>query len=222
MTGRNPWRVAATTDPTFKVYLRDPHVLRKMFPISEGANMALRHIFTRKEKNRVSLNYLRGLVLDLDTFFMSPDDVAQASPQVKYIAEQYFRRSRHQLIYHETNTSYGAVLESSDERRMFSPKRKDAEDVGHLSEVELGSPQLPQEPEIQEVKRSQPTNPPMSRSIGVTALNALCPDLPALPPKAHAPRRPRKLSPKLSAGTAYSTAHVGLGLVGRGIEHIWE
>ena len=222
ISGRNPWRVATTVDDTFKAYLRDPNFLRKMLPISEGANLILRNIFTRKEKNRASLEYIRHLVVHLDTFFMSPDEIVRAGPYVQRIAEYYFRKSQRQIVYHETNTSYGAEMGALDEQRAFSPPRK-SDDVGQLSDVALDSPRPPQEPDIQQINRSEPTNPSSIRSLGVSGIDIPTPDLPALPPKVYAPPRHPKGSLRSPPAVADATDHVAarsLGDIRRRVERI--
>ncbi|THH32551.1 hypothetical protein EUX98_g1635 [Antrodiella citrinella] len=197
ISGRNPWMVAVAADDSFVAYLRDPHFLHKMLPISEGANLILRHIFTRKEKNRISLEYLRQLVLQLDTFFMTPDEIARAHPCVQEIAETYFRKSQRQLVYHDTNTSYGAELDEMDGRRVIPHVRKLADEVGSLSKVPLESPKNPHS-EIQEILRSQDTNPTSVPSDGSNGSDVSAPQLPALPAKIYLPPRHQRAPPTYS------------------------
>lgn len=225
ISGRNPWRSATTEDKSFEGYLRDPNFLRKMLPISEGANLILRHIFTRKEKNRVSLEYLRQLVLDLDTFFMPPDEISKAGSYVREIAASYFRKSQHHLVYHETNTSYGHELGPLDERRICSPIRKPANDIGSAVDVELVLPRLPQGLEIQQINRSDPTNPTSvlsNEACGTSTLGVL---LPAPPPKIYLPPRHRRGAVRSSPAASTTTGQVeawSTGRVRRRVERVVE
>ncbi|TCD68740.1 hypothetical protein EIP91_009886 [Steccherinum ochraceum] len=226
ISGRNPWRMAASADEAFKAYLRDPNFLRKMLPISEGANLVLRHIFTRKEKNRASLEYIRHLVLQLETFYMSPEELSEAGEHTQRIAATYFRRSQHQMVYHETNTSYGHELGDLDERRVFSPERKLPEDVEPLSEIQVNLPHLRQQKvEIQQINRSQPTNPIRlpSDKINHVLLPDLC--LPAPPPKIYLPPRHQRCAVQRSSSASGVTERVEAwrtGRVKRRVERVME
>lgn len=192
ISGRHPWRVAATTDESFKAFLRNPNYLRTILPLSEKANLLLRHIFTRKEKNRISLEYLRQMVEEIDSFFMSPTEIRQATPEVQYIAATYFPTP----LFHIS--SYGIELAPLDERRIYKPNvAVKAEENAEQPQYTPRPAPAPRVSEIQQINRSDPTNPD-----GVPSEEGhLAPDLklPAPPPKIYLPmQRYRRDDPRSS------------------------
>lgn len=66
--GRNPWRCASPTDESFAAFLQDPSFLRRILPISHDCLDILTQIFTLDPEQRISLDRLRELVLDIDSF----------------------------------------------------------------------------------------------------------------------------------------------------------
>ncbi|KAE8214053.1 hypothetical protein CF327_g2531 [Tilletia walkeri] len=66
--GRNPWRQACVSDRTFMEYVRNPHVLKDILPISEDTNTILRRIFTMEAQDRCSITELRRMVSSVRTF----------------------------------------------------------------------------------------------------------------------------------------------------------
>jgi serine/threonine protein kinase len=76
--GRNPWRQACPQDETFRAYVHDPDFLRTILPISHATNHILKGLFALDPKDRVSLRTLRKLVLAVDTFTMTEDELRHA------------------------------------------------------------------------------------------------------------------------------------------------
>ncbi|KZT10473.1 kinase-like protein, partial [Laetiporus sulphureus 93-53] len=68
ITEHNPWRKAIMEDGCYRAYQKDGEYLRKSLPISSGASIILQRIFTQ-ESNRITVPYLRLMVLRTDTFF---------------------------------------------------------------------------------------------------------------------------------------------------------
>lgn len=90
ISGHNPWRRADLTDDCFRTYVNNPGFFRDMLPVSPAADAILRRIFTNDDK-RVSLSKLRRLILDVETFFMSDEEIACSNMYVQMAAVSYLR-----------------------------------------------------------------------------------------------------------------------------------
>ncbi|EKM56910.1 uncharacterized protein PHACADRAFT_183478 [Phanerochaete carnosa HHB-10118-sp] len=86
VTSRTPWSKALTTDDCFCDFMLHEEYLREMLPISEGANAIFRRIFVLEPSQRITLSELRQAVFELDTFFMSDDEIARGSEAVRMAA----------------------------------------------------------------------------------------------------------------------------------------
>jgi serine/threonine protein kinase len=76
--GRNPWRIASTSDESFTSFLADPNFLRRILPISDECLYVLAQIFTIDPNARISLSKLRRAVLEVKSFFMGEDELRAA------------------------------------------------------------------------------------------------------------------------------------------------
>ncbi|KAM6503542.1 hypothetical protein JOM56_000485 [Amanita muscaria] len=69
-TGRNPWKSATVTDPTFQAYLHDPQsFLPSVLPISYSANELLLRMLDVNWRTRMTLPEVRRAIKMLDTFY---------------------------------------------------------------------------------------------------------------------------------------------------------
>ena len=75
--GRNPWKRASAEDPTFKAFLKDPHFLSSILPISSELETILGRIFECNPAKRITLMELQHLILACDSFTSCP----QISPR---------------------------------------------------------------------------------------------------------------------------------------------
>lgn len=89
IVGRNPWHYATTDDQCFLRFMANPEYLPSVLPISEAANQIFRRIFTFDPSSRITIPELRELILEADTFFMAPEQVAKSRCLVKIVAETY-------------------------------------------------------------------------------------------------------------------------------------
>lgn len=69
-TGRNPWKSATGSDPTFQAYLRDPlDFLPSVLPISYEVNAVLTRMLEVDWRQRMTLPELRQAIEDVTTFY---------------------------------------------------------------------------------------------------------------------------------------------------------
>ncbi|ESK84444.1 serine threonine protein kinase [Moniliophthora roreri MCA 2997] len=69
-TGRNPWKSASMSDPTFQAYLRDPlGFLPTVLPISQELNAVLVRMLEVDWRERMTLPELRQAIEEVDTFY---------------------------------------------------------------------------------------------------------------------------------------------------------
>ncbi|KAI9509251.1 kinase-like protein [Russula earlei] len=74
ITGRNPWKSASSSDPTFQAYLQDPvNFLPSVLPISAEVNEILLRTLDINWRNRISITELRRAIKCVSTFYA--DDV---------------------------------------------------------------------------------------------------------------------------------------------------
>ncbi|KAK0219959.1 kinase-like domain-containing protein [Armillaria fumosa] len=69
-TGRNPWKSATASDPTFQAYLRDPQgFLPTVLPISQEINNVLVRMLDIDWRERLTLSELRQFIEDISSFY---------------------------------------------------------------------------------------------------------------------------------------------------------
>jgi hypothetical protein len=74
ITGRNPWKSASSSDPTFQAYLQNPvNFLPSVLPISAEVNEILLRTLDVDWRNRISIAELRRAIKGVTTFYA--DDV---------------------------------------------------------------------------------------------------------------------------------------------------
>jgi serine/threonine protein kinase len=61
--GRNPWKRAEPRDETYAAYLRDPHFLQSILPLSNELDTILRRIFEPNPRKRITLSELRDAII---------------------------------------------------------------------------------------------------------------------------------------------------------------
>ncbi|KAL0064426.1 Serine/threonine protein kinase [Marasmius tenuissimus] len=69
-TGRNPWKSASVSDPTFQAYLRDPlGFLPTVLPVSQELNDVLVRMLETDWRARMTITELRQAIEEVDTFY---------------------------------------------------------------------------------------------------------------------------------------------------------
>jgi serine/threonine protein kinase len=70
--GRNPWKRAEPRDDTYSAYLRDPHFLKSILPLSDELDDILRRIFEPNPHKRITLEELRDEIIRCPRFTVYP------------------------------------------------------------------------------------------------------------------------------------------------------
>ncbi|KAF8843910.1 kinase-like protein [Paxillus ammoniavirescens] len=69
-TGRNPWKSASSSDPTFQAYLLDPlNFLPTVLPISAEVNSILCRMLEVDWRHRITLSEVRAAIKEVDHFY---------------------------------------------------------------------------------------------------------------------------------------------------------
>ncbi|CCM00806.1 uncharacterized protein FIBRA_02848 [Fibroporia radiculosa] len=89
ITGRSPWKQAMPSDECFYRFMQDSSVLRRMLPLSQAVDDVLQRIFLPLPEDRIDLFTLRQLILEVDTFYMSEEELIIATPPARHAWETY-------------------------------------------------------------------------------------------------------------------------------------
>ncbi|KAJ7638951.1 serine/threonine protein kinase, negative regulator of sexual conjugation and meiosis [Roridomyces roridus] len=87
--GRNPWKLADPSDDCFRSFLENADFLLYALPISPGANEILKWCFRLHAGSRPSISQLRTAILELDTFFLSDEELAESPSHLRAVAQHY-------------------------------------------------------------------------------------------------------------------------------------
>lgn len=99
--GRNPWRIASTSDESFTSFLADPTFLRRILPISDECLYVLAQIFTIDPNARISLSKLRRAVLGVKSFFMGEEELRAAHTAAQAPVTQHVSASVDKSVLHQ-------------------------------------------------------------------------------------------------------------------------
>ena len=86
ITSRQPWSIASREDCCFSSWLEDHDFLKRMLPMSDGANVIIHRIFQLEPHDRISLSDLRKEIRELGTFFLTPYELSSASEFAQRVA----------------------------------------------------------------------------------------------------------------------------------------
>lgn len=110
--------------PDYHRYRSNPDQFWKQaFPISRDLGILLNDVFVQEPEKRITLQELRKRVSDMPTFYLTPEELASASPTVRAVWDAYVERGR---IKHEEETSF-RTLGSNDithHSHRFQPSAK--------------------------------------------------------------------------------------------------
>ncbi|KAI0757244.1 kinase-like domain-containing protein [Daedaleopsis nitida] len=87
LSGRSLWEKATPKDKFFARFLREANFFQDRLPISDGANAIIMRIFALEPRDRITLDDLYREIADLDTFYLSEDELANATEEARRAAE---------------------------------------------------------------------------------------------------------------------------------------
>jgi serine/threonine protein kinase len=79
ITGRNPWKEAVTTDPSFSAFLKDPDFLPTILHISPEANHVLKATFHPDQEQRAWIGELKEMVMAVKRWTMDEEEFMLAT-----------------------------------------------------------------------------------------------------------------------------------------------
>lgn len=133
-TGRVSWHKATMEDQFFVSFLENPDYLRTTLPISAGLNDILRRVFTIIPADALTLSEFRRLVRNLDTFWMSEEEVAASNTTVQHCWDTYSPQryeapqSTGDSATDNWVSAYGDVLASDTSSESSEPLKDDSND----------------------------------------------------------------------------------------------
>ena len=93
VTGHCAWQ--SIQHPDYDRYRTNPNVFwKERFPISKDLRILLNEVFVEKTEERITLQELRRRVVDMPTFYLTKQELANASPTAKAVWVAYVERGR--------------------------------------------------------------------------------------------------------------------------------
>ncbi|KAI0360614.1 kinase-like protein [Trametes cingulata] len=130
VTGHIAWEKATLDDERFKSFLEEEDWLLNIFPMSKGLNSILRRIFTIIPSDALSLAEIRREIRNLDTFFMTEEELNASNADVKYMWKWYspFPASRRTSEEVCSSDSEGGGLDSWTSSESSNSLEDDSDD----------------------------------------------------------------------------------------------
>lgn len=131
--GRNPWRIASPSDESFNSFVKDPAFLRRILPISEQCLYVLKRIFTIEPSERITIDELRDLILQVEAFTMDEEEL---------LAAHYAAQRQSAAPSHPHSHSHPYNTEVSQEDWQCEEEEEDDADEGVFAfddDLDLGS-----------------------------------------------------------------------------------
>ena len=116
VTGHCAWQ--SVQHPDYTRYRASPNAFwKERFPISEDLRVLLNEVFVEKTEERIPLQELRKRVVDMPTFYLTKEELANAPPTVKAVWVAYVERGRTQR---EEGTTFRPLGSAAPSRHMSS------------------------------------------------------------------------------------------------------
>jgi len=119
VTGHCAWQSVQHSD--YVRYRASPNAFwKERFPISKDLRVLLNEVFVEKTEERITLQELRKRVVDIPTFYLTKEELANASPTVKAVWVAYVERGHTQR---EGGTTFRPLGSSATSHHMPSFSR---------------------------------------------------------------------------------------------------
>jgi hypothetical protein len=106
VTGHCAWE--SIQHPDYGRYRMNPDLFwKERFPISKDLRVLLNDIFVEKTEERITLKEVRNRVVDMPTFYLTKDELANAPPTVKAVWAAYVERGR---VQHEEEAAFKPLV----------------------------------------------------------------------------------------------------------------
>ncbi|KAI0795427.1 kinase-like domain-containing protein [Abortiporus biennis] len=139
LTGHSLWKEATIEDRNFRKFMEDDDFFKKNCPISEETVNICRRVFTYDNaSSRIDIPTFREMIKNVKTFYMSEEDIAQSTSQVKEIAQKFLTKpmSEEQARAHQAVREWQkALAETYDSEDSNSSNELHSECSTCLSEM---------------------------------------------------------------------------------------
>jgi serine/threonine protein kinase len=121
------WRSASKTDEAYNQFLRNPDTIRSTHPLSKGAADIIKRIFVVNPLERITLSELREEMMNLDTLFMSEEDLLQGPPNLREAVINYSAPwcsssdTLYPRVHSSGDTVFGILDEENPEEQYLFP-----------------------------------------------------------------------------------------------------
>ena len=107
VTGHCAWE--SVEHPDYTRYRASPNGFwKERFPISQDLCTLLNEVFVQKPEGRITLQELRRRVVEMPTFYLTKEQLADAPPVAKAVWVTYVERGRRQRDEGGTSRSLGS------------------------------------------------------------------------------------------------------------------
>ncbi|KAJ7179027.1 serine/threonine protein kinase, negative regulator of sexual conjugation and meiosis [Mycena filopes] len=113
ISGRNPWKTATLNDECFVAFLENRDFILNSLPISKGVNELLKQCFRMHPLARPSISSIRDTVDNLETFFLTDEELFHASSAQRAIAK-YYSEPTPENTFSPDSAQDGTLCDDSD------------------------------------------------------------------------------------------------------------
>ncbi|GJE86685.1 serine/threonine protein kinase-like protein [Phanerochaete sordida] len=173
LAGTGPWSHATLENDYYQSYLCSPDFLRYTLPISKEAAYVCQRIFTENEEDSISLEELRELVLGVEEWWMSEEEIAASEEHLQKVASHYRRSDEPSTVYEDFSSSDDSDFNSLEDDSDDSDEHSNGLHSASLLAVEEGRMEM--------AKARQLVHAPLGSTMSSSTSSSLAPVTPAIP-----------------------------------------